>query len=212
MNSKLILGIEPWLSLAAVYWTEAVPGISCRTHQVSLDAEYKFDFNFLASYPSSEMTGFVAWGNEFINFQRWEIFGELKKRGFKLPPLIHPNAIGADPKSVGENSWISPQTVISPNANIGINSVIGIATIIGSGVTIKNNVWVGDNSSIGYKCEIDSHVIIGNCVNIDPQIKVGKFSIREVPGRIHSDVDNRSFNFLLNDLQGTIIDYGSAGS
>lgn len=208
MVSKFIVGIEPFLSQAAAQWSDAEPGISFSKHEIKLDREYKFNLDFLASYSPSEVTGFVAWGNDFLNFQRWELVGELKKRGFRMPSLIHPSVVCATEALIGENSWIMPQAAIFPDVKIGLNCVIGFATNIGTGVFLSNNVWIGSYSTIGHKCVVNSHVTIGDFVRVNDGIKIGRYAIRELPTHIKSDVSDRSFSLSQGSLFGNIFDYG----
>ena len=206
MRSKLVVGMEPWLSLAMESWEECDSSLQLLRHELSIDQEHKFDFSFLENIDSTSTTGFVAWGSAFLNFQRAEIMGELKKKGFKMPPLISPSALVSKSVRVMENAWIQSRATIEPQAVVGFNAVICSGARVGVSSIISKNVWIGDDARIGPMVKIGSNVTLGSCVRVNDGVVVGRQAYIEPPTVIGSNWPDNGFRFISRSMEGVIVD------
>jgi carbonic anhydrase/acetyltransferase-like protein (isoleucine patch superfamily) len=207
---KLIIGQSPWLELAAEDWLIAEPGLTRNLLAVDLDSSYGFDLSNLDNYNTSISTAFVAWGPKFINFQRMELMGELKKRGFKMPPLIHPSAQISSSAICYENAWVQANSVIEPNVTLGLNTHVGVGTKLSLKSFVGNHAWLGQDVRIGVGARVESHAIIGDGVVVADSVRIGRQTTIEVPSYVDTDWPDKSFKLLRSGLQGQIVEYSTA--
>lgn len=210
MPCKLILGCQPWLALAQDQWAQVEPDTELILHPVALDASYQFDFGALSAFDPQTCTAFVAWSSDFLNFQRLELMGEFKKRGFKMPPLCSPHAVISASATIQENAWIQPLAIVGPGAVIGVNACVGMGARVGAASRIGKSVWLGENVRIGSACTVESHAVLGAGVEVVDGIRIGRQACIERPDRIDADWPDYAFRWLRSDLDGTIVDYSRA--
>ena len=206
---KVILGHHPWIDLAAEDWLLAEPRLSLTLIEVSMDRSYLFDLSALDDLHPLTSTGFVAWGPKFLNFQRMELMGALKKRGFKMPALLHPSAQVSSTAKYQENTWIRAQAVIGPLTTIGMNTHIDIGARLGLRSQLANHAWLGQNVILGDDAKVGTHTVLGDGVKVGNFIRIGRQANIEVPGLIDEDLPDKSFHFIKSSLQGKIIDYSA---
>jgi UDP-3-O-[3-hydroxymyristoyl] glucosamine N-acyltransferase len=207
MPFKLIIGEEPWLSIAVednllVDSTQDITAIP-----LNINSEYKFDLSFLEDFDPKKYTGFIAWGSSYSNFQRLDLMGELKKKGFRLPPLINPNAQVSANLKILENSWVQSGCVISSNVTIGYNVCLCMGVKVGPNTHIGNSTWIGENSSIGYMCNINSNVTLGSMVTVKDSLKIGNQVIIEHPMVVEENLQDKKFFLKTGNVIGEIINY-----
>jgi NDP-sugar pyrophosphorylase family protein len=205
MTAKIVLGSDPWLSMAIEDWLLVEPHTTLIPIEVTLDKNYFFDIPPLDEYQILGATGFVAWGPEYLNFQRLELFGELKKKGFKVPPLIHPSAKVSTSAVIQENVWIRALCVIGPKVKLELNSQVGINSIIGYASQIKKSSWIGKFANIGDEVVVGPHSQLGDGVNVLSKTKIGKQVRLEVACDIIKDLSNNTFHIQASNLSGSII-------
>jgi serine acetyltransferase len=204
MPSKIILGIDPWLSMAMDDWRLVEPSTELIPFEIKLDKNYLFKLPALDEYLFNDVTGFVAWGPEFLNFQRLELVGEFKKLGFKMPPLIHPTAMISSSAIIQENVWVHAFSYVGPNATIEFNSCVSIAAIIGNNASIQRNSWIGQTVNIQHGAHIGANTILGNGVKVLSKVHVGRQVRIEFPCTIETDLPDKSFHIQASGLRGGI--------
>lgn len=106
------------------------------------------------------------------------IYDKLKSIGFKIPVLIHKNAIVSPYVHVSEGTCIMAGAIVNPNAKIMENCIINSGAIIEHDCVIGNNTHIspkaciaggsiiGDNCHIGVGSSIIHGVKIGNNVTV----------------------------------------------
>ncbi|WP_055668132.1 acetyltransferase [Desnuesiella massiliensis] len=109
---------------------------------------------------------------------RNNLYKMLKNIGFKIPVLIHKNAIISQNVSIGEGTCIMPGAIVNSGAYIGENCIINTGSVIEHDCKIQNNthispkvclgggVKIGYNSHIGIGANIIQGISIGNDVTI----------------------------------------------
>lgn len=207
MLCKVIIGQEPWLSLAISDWQQLEPTIEINSISLTMGSNFHFDFSRTLDLIPSDCTIFIAWGPDFLNYQRWEIFGEFKKRGFKLPPLISRNSNIGTTSKIQENSWVRSFSQIGDHCNILLNSYIGSYSELGSNITVGRNVWIGSRCNVGSNVNIGDNTYLSNETSIDQSVTIGKHVELQMPSEIHSDVKDKSFHLQASNLKGLIIDH-----
>lgn len=119
---------------------------------------------------------FIAIGNN-VTRQKKQL--QLKAAGFKLPVLIHPNAIVSPSASIEEGTVIMAGAIVNSYAQITEGCVINTGAIIehdcliskfshispnatlAGGVSVGENSWVGMGSTIKQLINVGSNCIVG---------------------------------------------------
>lgn len=205
MPSKIVLGTDPWLSMAMEDWRLVEPFADLIPIEIKLDKNYLFELPSLEEFESEGVTGFVAWGPEFLNFQRLELYGELKKRGFKLPPLIHPSAQVSPSAKIQENVWLNALSQLGPRSQIEFNCCVCLGAAIGSDVIIKKNTWIGQYSKVKNAAIVGSHTLLGDGVTVNSNISIGRQVRIESSLIIEMNVSDKNFQINASNLKGEII-------
>jgi len=205
MNYKIILGKEPWLSMALEDWSLLEKDCRLIPLKIDLATDYSFIMPEVHRYDTDTTTCFVAWGFDFLNFQRYEIVGKLKNIGFSLPPIIHPSAVVSDSLIIRENSWVQAFCEIEPSVKIGMNTVISKKTIIGFQSVIGNNSFIGSKVNIKNDVKVGANVYLGDGVTIHSNLVIGDKCHLEFPEHISGHIINNSFAFATSNLSGSII-------
>lgn len=205
MSDKWIVGRSPWLELAADDWARSDPAARITLLPVSLDRSHQFDREFLRNIDPAAQTAFVAWGPEYLNFQRLELFGELKKRGVKLPPLVHPGALVSPTAALQENVWVGAMAIVGPQARVGMNATIAPGARLGAGCVVERSAWVGQDARLGDGATVGAHAYLGGGVSVAAGVRVGRQSRIETAEHIAVDWKEKSFRIGPSKLSGEII-------
>jgi len=207
MYYKIILGQEPWLSLAINDWSLIDSSINLVPIEVTLSKNYSYNYNLSEKYSLYNTTGFVAWNNDFHNFQRLELFGVLKRLGYKLPPLIGKNSQVGINTTIGENTWIQSNCIISNNVTIDHNVYIGMNSSIGPQSRIGKNTWIGQNAVVGSNVEINSNSSLSSKIWIADNVIIGKQVQIDSEKNIYNDMNDFSFSICSGQISGDIVNY-----
>ena len=97
---------------------------------------------------------------------RNNIYDKLKKIGFKLPVLIHRNAVVSNYAKIGDGTCVMAGAIINAGADIGRNCIINTASVIEHDCKIGDNTHISPNSSIagGVTIGFNTHVGIGSSI------------------------------------------------
>jgi sugar O-acyltransferase (sialic acid O-acetyltransferase NeuD family) len=116
---------------------------------------------------------FVSLGYSNLNKTREEILKNVKKDGFELTSIIHPNANICRSVKFGYNNFIMQDVHIHPLVKIGNNNFIWSGSIISHHVKIGNHCWFTSGSSIAGKTIIGNNCFFGINSTIVNNIKIG---------------------------------------
>lgn len=205
MPSKLIVGAQPYLGLAAQLWKEINPDLELIQLEIEQDANYYFDLSTLSQYSAEQTTAFVVWSHQFLNFRRLELMGEFKKLGFHMPPLIAKGAYVGESARIGENCFICPGASISQNVIVGYNSFIGFSSSIAYGSNIGNSAWLGNAVHVGMQCIIGTNATILHSSVIADKLTIGKQVLIERPGFYDKSIKDKVFFLQKSGLDITVI-------
>jgi acetyltransferase-like isoleucine patch superfamily enzyme len=181
-QSKLIIGAEPWLDWARAEWADCAPDINPIPVALTQDAGRNLDFAPLAQHDPKTVTAFIAFGDQFLNLRRQELFMKLKELGYAMPPLIDKQALVAGDAGIGENSWIRKGAILGSGVRAGIGTHIGIASVIESGCNLGENVSVHGGARIGTGCKLGMFATVGANVTLLEGTQLAPFSRITKPG------------------------------
>ncbi|GKT24224.1 DapH/DapD/GlmU-related protein [Acidovorax sp. SUPP3334] len=193
MPSKFVIGSAALLKAALASWSEIAPNETLYPIDVGQDRDYRFDLTVISNASPSDATAFVIWGSQFLNFRRLELMGELKSRGFRMPPLICRGALIAPTSTIGENCVIGAGTIIGAGCRVGFNSVIGAGCVLGAEAQIASSTWIGDGVMIGMQSRVGANATLGAGVILSDGVSIGKQSILDLPGRHSESLPEKTF-------------------
>ncbi|QHI97961.1 hypothetical protein GT347_08115 [Xylophilus rhododendri] len=207
-SEKYVLGSGALLAWALAGWAEIEPQTQLHAIDIGQDKDYRFDLAALQGASPETATAFVAWGPQFLNFRRLELMGELKGRGFRLPPLVCRGALVASGVAVGENCSIGAGSIVGADSKIAFNTVIGAGCIVGTGVQIGASAWIADGVQIGAAARIGANATLGRGVILEDGIAIGKQAVLDLPGRRATPLADKTFITPAFPTAVTIVDGG----
>ena len=210
LSKKYVIGNGLLLEWAMASWAEVAPDQKLHAIDVGQDSDYRFDLCALAELSPHDATAFVAWGPQFLNFRRLELMGELKARGFRMPPLICRGAIVAASATLGENCAVGAAAVVGTGCKVGFNSYIGAVALVGSGAHLGSSVWVADGAQIGTGARVGTNSMLGRGVILSDGVITGRQCILDIPGRQMTPLADKVFFKASFPAGIEIIDVGSA--
>jgi len=125
-------------------------------------------------------------GNNKIRSEKYSF---LKKKGFQMLSLVHPQALIDTKVSYGDNVIIEMGTAIHTNSSIGNDVFLGGDALIGHHNKIGNHVLVGGNVSFGGAVIVEDYVSIGVGASIKPGVRLGEGSVVGVGAAVVKDVN-----------------------
>ena len=125
-------------------------------------------------------------GNNFVRAEKYNL---LKKSGFKMLSIVHPQALIDTKVNYGHNVIIEMGTAIHTHSTIGNNVFLGGDALIGHHNKIGNHVLVGGNASFGGSVVVEDYVSIGVGASIKPGVILGEGSVIGVGAAVVKDVD-----------------------
>ncbi|WP_127836706.1 acetyltransferase [Clostridium prolinivorans] len=117
---------------------------------------------------------FVSVGSIDNLIFRYELYKKLKQIGFKIPTLIHKNAIVSPYTTIEEGVCVMANAVVNANAYIGKNSIINTSSIIEHDCIIGHNCHISPGAKLGGNCKIDDNVHIGIGATVIQGINIGE--------------------------------------
>ncbi len=113
----------------------------------------------------------VAVGN---NDYRLKTMNELKKKGFKLPCVIHKTAYLSEYSTVGEGSVLLADSVVNANSKIGSGVIINTAATVDHDCEIDDGVHLSPNCALCGSVHIGKETWIGAGATVIDHINIGE--------------------------------------
>lgn len=147
-------------------------------------------------YKKGTKNCFIAVGaiNDFK--VRVNLFNKIKKIGFALPNIIHPNSTVSKTTQLGEGNYIACGVTINAGVSIGNNCIINTGSII------EHDCQVGDFVNIAPGAVINGGVRIGR----GTQIGSGSVVVQGI--RIGKNAIIGCGSVVLDDMPDNILAYG----
>lgn len=134
------------------------------------------------------------------NHARREAFYWLTQHGFRLPTLIHPNALAENDATVGDGSVVCIGAILGTKAAVGCGAIVNTGASVDHESTIGDFVHLAPNSGVAGRTMIGQGTFIGMHAAIADRLKVAEWSvigagsvvIRDVPAnQTHAGVPAR---------------------
>tara|TARA_E500000331_G_C17271873_1_gene719645 strand:- start:8469 stop:9104 length:636 start_codon:yes stop_codon:yes gene_type:complete len=134
---------------------------------------YKVIGNYekLKKFKPKDYFVFIAIGDNQI---RKKYFNKVKKRGFKIPNIVHPSSNVSKHVSLGKGIFINIKAIINASARIKDNTIINTASIIEHETVIGKNCHICPGAKIAGRVLIGDDTFIGLGTNIIQNVKIGK--------------------------------------
>jgi len=202
-SKKYIVGSRDLLETAVTDWIDTGINDVLIPIELELKNDYRFDFSTINKLSPVNATAFAVWGNDFMNFQRLELFMELKKRGFHLPPLICKGCFLDSSVEIAENSYISRLVEIGARSKINYNTKIMSAVHIGSEVVIGASCFIGVGSILMDKSKLGEFSIASELTFVSTSCMVGKNCF--LGPKTYIEEDTMSNSYLDGKLNAYVI-------
>tara|TARA_B100000787_G_scaffold87542_1_gene64638 strand:- start:291 stop:914 length:624 start_codon:yes stop_codon:yes gene_type:complete len=121
---------------------------------------------------------------------REDCFKNLKKIGFKLPPIISKYAYFSKKSKIGEGSIVMHGAVVNAFSSIGKNCIINTNSTIEHDVMIGDNCHIAGGAVINGGVKILSGTFIGSGAVIKQGVEVGKNCIIQANVFLKKDIKN----------------------
>lgn len=203
LPSKIIVGVQPYIDRATKEWAIVTPELELKPVPLMQDASYNFNFSSLTAYDPKSVTAFVAMSDQFLNRKRHELFVYLKKAGFSLPPLVHPQSLISANAAHDENVGIGQGVLVGNNVVVGMNTYIGAGSAIHNGSHVGENVTIRENVKIAADCKIGPFVTLGANIILQPGTEIDEYSRITKPGTYQGHY--RSGTFIEDRFEAVIL-------
>ena len=133
--------------------------------------------DILDKYSPHDYKMLIAIGYKKMNKIRAEKYKEAKEKGYEFISYISSKATLWGDVKVGENSFISENTVIYPWTEIGNNVIIRSSCYIGHDAVIKDHCWISPSACINGSVTVGEYSFIGANSTIRDKVTVGSESL-----------------------------------
>ncbi|WP_019908946.1 PglD-related sugar-binding protein [Paenibacillus sp. HW567] len=114
----------------------------------------------LAGYPSDLYEIVIAIGYTKLQ-ARWEVYQKVLRHGYRVPKLIHPQAMITDEALIGDGAILMMGSIVDVQSRIGELAVLWPGAVVNHDSEVGGNTFVGPNSTICGLVRIGSHSFIG---------------------------------------------------
>ena len=119
--------------------------------------------------------GSICFSIGYTNMKlRGELFRKIKKLGFEILNVIHPNAIIDKNVKLGSGIFIRIGAIIGEDVEIEDNVVIGAGSLISHNTKIHENVFIAGGTILSGFVEVHEGTFIGVGATIIDKITIGK--------------------------------------
>lgn len=122
---------------------------------------------------------------------RKRIYDTLKRVGFKLPCIIHPAAILAKDRVLGEGTFVAAAAVINPHVKIGKNVIVNTRSSIDHDCVIGDFAHIAPGAILSGGVKLACDVHIGANATIRQNVRIGEGSLIAAGETVRSDVGKR---------------------
>ena len=118
------------------------------------------------------LNALIGIGQIKTNTPRKEVFKLIKKKKFKLTPVISTTAFVSKTSKINEGTIVMHTTYIGPNASVGRNCIINTGSIIEHDVKIGNHCHIATGCKINGNVSISNNCFIGSGTIIKEGVKI----------------------------------------
>lgn len=143
---------------------QSVQGYPCKGTISDLETEGK------------ESEVFVAIGNAAI---REKIFSFVNEKGFKIPTLLHPDAVIGEGVQIGCGTVVMAGVVINADARIGKGAIVNTSSSIDHDCVVEDfthiavGAHIAGNVKIGKGCWIGAGAVLNNNLSLTSGVTIG---------------------------------------
>ena len=131
----------------------------------------------------------IGIGSVGVNKHREDVLNLLKKKGFKCPSIVSPNAVINKAVHIGEATVICDGAVIQSGVTIGKGVILNTLSGVDHDTKIGDFTHIAPGAIVCGGCRIEDHVFVGVGASIIQGIKVVTESIIGAGATVVSDID-----------------------
>ena len=193
MPSELIIGLEPFLSIAASATRIARPDLEVRIVPAVQGPDFVFDPTALDGLGPADGPAFIAIDHRYLGFKRLELAALVRSRGLVLGRVIGKHAVIGEGAQVSSTAFLGEGAIVGPGAVIGDHACIGARSVVGPRATIGPGVWLDPAVVIGASAEIGMQSAVGTGVIVAEHAEIGELCVLAVPGLVRGQVRSRTY-------------------
>jgi UDP-perosamine 4-acetyltransferase len=125
-------------------------------------------------YNSGTKLAFITVGSTKDCAIRLKLYNMLKKIGFSLPVIVHPNSVIGEGVSASEGTFVAGGVVINAGTEIGKNAIINTSSSIDHDCEIGDFVHIAPGVILSGGVKVGDSVHIGTGANVVQYLNVGK--------------------------------------
>lgn len=104
---------------------------------------------------------------------RRALFERYRSRGFRFPPMAHPQAMIANGVMIGEAVQVMMGAIVQEGASLGENAVINTGAIVEHDVQVGSHVFIAPGATVCGGVEIGTSAFLGAGCVVLPGISIG---------------------------------------
>lgn len=108
---------------------------------------------------------------------RMKLFNKLTQIGFKLPVLVHRDAVVSPHSKIEAGTCVMAGAIVNAESTIGENCIINTGAIIEHDCKISNNCHISPGVVLAGGVEIGSNTHIGIGASVIQNIKIGRNTV-----------------------------------
>ncbi len=189
----LVIGLEPFLTVALSTWRLARPGLELRRLEATQGPDFVFDLEAIDALGEADGPAFVAIDHRYLGFKRLELMGLARARGVRLVQVVGPHAVVGEGAEIAETAYIGEGAIIGVGAKIGDGACVGARAVVGPRATLGVGAWLDAAAVIGAGATIGAQTSIGSGVIVAEGAEIGTLCVLGVPGLVRGEVRSRTY-------------------
>lgn len=125
--------------------------------------------------------------------ERRRVFETFARRGFLLPPIVHPSAVIADTARIGDGAQVMAGTVLQAGANVAENAVINSSASIDHDCRIGAHAFIAPGAILCGGVQVGAAALIGAGAVILPGVSIGENAVISAGAVIRRNVASHQF-------------------
>lgn len=143
-------------------------------------------------FQSGVKNAFISIGSIGDSGPREKIYEKLKKIGFQLPVITHPDAVVAKDVIFGEGTFLAAGAIVNPGVHVGKNVILNTSSSIDHDCEIGDFVHIAPGAVLSGGVKVGNYTHIGTGASVIQSIKIGSRCLIGAGTTVRYDVsDNR---------------------
>lgn len=135
--------------------------------------------------PNTQICFFIAIGNCAA---RMSIASDVRRCGFRLATIIHPNATVAQDTIIDDGTMVAAGTVVNSGVMIGSNVIVNTGACVDHECLIADGVHIGPGARLGGRVKVSRGAWIGIGAAIRDRVTIGEAAMVGMGAVVVNDI------------------------